>query len=91
MQTKNTPVICASLAPLNSSFGRPPGLPLLPNNDISYLPSEQKIESLTKNLEGNYNNRSHKEILKAGISQKAMDANKIALVRLVNLEGTTQE
>ena len=60
-------------------------------NDISDLPSEQEIESITKNLEGNYYYRSKRQIVKAGISKEAMDANKEALVRLVNYEGTNEE
>jgi len=60
-------------------------------NDISDLPTEQEIESLTTNLEGNDYYRSHRQIVKAGISKKAMDANKKALVRLINFEGTNEE
>ena len=60
-------------------------------NDISDLPSEQEIVSLTTNLEGNYYYRSKGQIVKAGISKEAMDANKAALVRLVNFEGTNEE
>jgi len=61
------------------------------SNDISGLPSEQEIESLTTNLEGNDYYRSHRQIVKAGISKEAMDSNKKALVRLVNFEGTNEE
>ena len=46
--------------------------------------------SLT-NLEGNDYYRSHRQIVKAGISKEAMNANKKALVRLVNFEGTNEE
>ena len=53
--------------------------------------TEQEIESLTTNLEGNDYYRSHRQIVKAGISKEAMDANKKALVRLVNYEGTNEE
>ena len=60
-------------------------------NDISDLPTEQEIESLTTNLEGNDYYRSKRQIVKAGISKEAMDANKAALVRLVNFEGTNDE
>ena len=60
-------------------------------NDITDLPSEQEIESLTTNLEGNDYYRSKRQIVKAGISKEAMDANKTALVRLVNFEGTNDE
>ena len=60
-------------------------------NDISDLPTEQEIESLTINLEGNDYYRSKRQIVKAGISKEAMDANKAALVRLVNFEGTNDE
>ena len=60
-------------------------------NDISDLPTEQEIESLTTNLEGNDYYRSHRQIVKAGISQKAVDANKAALIRVVNFEGTNAE
>jgi len=60
-------------------------------NDISDLPSEQEIESLITNLVDNDYYRSHRQIIKAGISKEAMDANKTALVRLVNYEGTNEE
>jgi len=60
-------------------------------NDISDLPTEQEIESLTTNLEGNDYYRSKRQIVKAGISKEAMDANKAALLRLVNFEGTNDE
>ena len=60
-------------------------------NDISDLPTEQEIESLTTNLEGNDYYRSKRQIVKAGISKEAMDTNKAALVRLVNFEGTNDE
>ena len=60
-------------------------------NGISDLPTEQEIESLTTNLEGNDYYRSKRQIVKAGISKEAMDANKAALVRLVNFEGTNDE
>ena len=60
-------------------------------NDITDLPANQEIESLTTNLEGNDYYRSHRQIVKAGISKEAMDANKRALVRLVNYEGTNEE
>ena len=60
-------------------------------NVITDLPSEQEIESLTTNLEGNDYYRSKRQIVKAGISKEAMDANKTALVRLVNFEGTNAE
>ena len=60
-------------------------------NDISDLPTEQEIESLTTNLEGNDYYRSKRQIVKAGISREAMDANKAALLRLVNFEGTNDE
>ena len=60
-------------------------------NDITDLPANQEIESLTANLEGNDYYRSHRQIVKAGISKEAMDTNKKALVRLVNFEGTNEE
>ena len=60
-------------------------------NNITELPANQEIESLTANLEGNDYYRSHRQIVKAGISKEAMDANKKALVRLVNFEGTNEE
>ena len=60
-------------------------------NDILDLPTEQEIESLTTNLEGNDYYRSKRQIVKAGISKETMDANKAALVRLVNFEGTNDE
>ncbi|MDC0476675.1 alginate lyase family protein [Alphaproteobacteria bacterium] len=60
-------------------------------NDIAGLPSKQEIESLTTNLEGNDYYRSKRQIVKAGISKESMDANKAALVRLVNFEGTNDE
>ena len=60
-------------------------------NDITDLPSEREIESLTTNLEANDYYRSKRLIVKAGISKEAMDANKTALVRLVNYEGTNEE
>ena len=60
-------------------------------NDIADLPANQEIESLTANLEGNDYYRSHRQIVKAGISKEATDTNKKALVRLVNFEGTNEE
>ena len=60
-------------------------------NDITDLPANQEIESLIANLEGNDYYRSHRQIVKAGISKEAMDTNKAALVRLVNFEGTNDE
>jgi len=60
-------------------------------NDITDLPANQEIESLIANLEGNDYYRSQRQIVKAGISKEAMDANKEALVRLVNYEGTNEE
>ncbi len=60
-------------------------------NDINDLPKNQEIESLSANLEGNDYYRSKRQIVKAGISKEAMDANKAALVRLVNFEGTNEE
>ena len=60
-------------------------------NDISGLPTEQEIETLTTNLEGNDYYRSKRQIVKAGISKEAMDTNKAALLRLVNFEGTNDE
>ena len=61
------------------------------SNNITGLPSNQEIESLITNMEGNHYYRSHRQIVKAGISKEAMDANKKALVRLVNYEGTNEE
>ena len=46
---------------------------------------------LLANLEDNEYYRSHRQIVKAGISKEAMNANKQALVRLVNFEGTNEE
>ena len=60
-------------------------------NDISDLPSEKEIESLTTNLEGNDYYRSKRRIVKAGISKESIDANKAALLRLFNFEGTNDE
>jgi CubicO group peptidase (beta-lactamase class C family) len=60
-------------------------------NDITDLPENQEIESLIANIEGNDYYRSHRQIVKAGISKEAMDTNKKALVRLVNYEGTNEE
>ena len=60
------------------------------SNNITGLPSNQEIESLITNIEGNHYYRSHRQIVKAGISKEAMDANKKALVRLVNFEGANE-
>ena len=61
------------------------------SNNITGLPSNQEIESLITNIEGNHYYRSHRQIVKAGVSKEAMNANKKALVRLVNFEGTNEE
>jgi len=60
-------------------------------NGLAAIPSNQEIEKLISNLANNYFYRSHRQIVKAGISKEAMDANKKALVRLVNFEGTNEE
>ena len=61
------------------------------SNDISDLPTQTEIDMLLANLEDNEYYRSHRQIVKAGISEEAMNANKQALVRLVNFEGTNEE
>lgn len=61
------------------------------SNDISDLPTQTEIDMLLANLEDNEYYRSHRQIVKAGISKEAMNANKQALVRLVNFEGTNEE
>ena len=60
-------------------------------NGLAALPSSQEIEKLISNLANNYFYRSHRQIVKAGISKESMDANKKALVRLVNFEGANEE
>ena len=61
------------------------------SNDISDLPLQTEIDMLLANLKDNKYYRSHRQIVKAGISKEAMNANKQALVRLVNFEGTNEE
>ena len=59
--------------------------------NLNDVPLQAEIEIIITSLVGNNYYRSHRQIVKAGISQKAVDANKAALVRLVNYEGTNEE
>ena len=59
-------------------------------NAITGLPSKIEIAALIANLEGVTFYRSHRQIVKAGVSQKAVDLNKAALLRIVNFEGTNK-
>ena len=61
------------------------------SHGIKGLPSQQEITALISNLENNDHYRSHRIIVKSGITQSSMDANKAALIRLVNYEGTNEE
>ena len=55
------------------------------------IPLQTEIETLITSLSGNDYYRSHRQIVKAGISQKSVDANKAALISFVNFEGTNEE
>jgi len=59
--------------------------------NLNDIPLQTEIETLITSFVGNNYYRSHRQIVKAGITQKSMDANKKALVRLVNYEGTNEE
>ena len=61
------------------------------SHGIKGLPSQQEITALISKLENNDHYRSHRIIVKSGITQSSMDANKAALIRLVNYEGTNEE
>ena len=60
-------------------------------NNLDNFPSEQVIERLARNLEGNDFYRSHRQIVKAGIPKDLMDKHKKALVRLINYEGSNED
>ena len=60
-------------------------------NGLADLPSDAEIDNLITNIQGIYYYRSHRQIIKLGISSSSMKSHKKTLVRLINFEGTNAE
>ena len=52
--------------------------------------TEQEVDLLITGLEGNDFYRTKRHLMKLGLSEKAVKAHKVALLRLVNFEGTNE-
>ena len=54
------------------------------------FPPDKAIDDLIDGLEGNKHYRTKRHLVKLGLSEKAVKAHKVALLRLVNFEGTNE-